>query len=261
VASLSSDPITDLSAGEKTTFVDATPANFPVNDGGTTLTHTDESLTSSNHPDGQFITTADAIYGGVDMAPTPAIPADILLETFSGEVKIWTMNGLNFNGAIQLITPGNGWFVITKGDFNGDGHADLLWQNLFSGQPAIWTTSNLAVTGGAALSNPGTAWNVVDAADFNGDGKADILWQNDNGQPAIWTDERLHRHRRSGAEQSRSCVARRWHGRRQSRRQGRYPVAERQPPAGDLDHGRRHRHRRNGGGQSWQRLVLALAGC
>jgi hypothetical protein len=72
------------------------------------------------------------------------------------------------------------------GDFNGDGDADILWQN-DNGQAAIWlmngTTPTVETTIGA---NPGSSWHVIGAADVNGDGHADILWQNDNGQAGVW---------------------------------------------------------------------------
>ena len=73
-----------------------------------------------------------------------------------------------------------------KGDFDGDGKADILWQN-DSGQAAIWLMNGTSLLGGgAAGSNPGASWHVKGAGDFNGDGKADILFQNDNGTPAVW---------------------------------------------------------------------------
>ena len=68
-----------------------------------------------------------------------------------------------------------------KSDFNGDGYADILWQN-DNGQAAIWTFNGLTQTGGSTVGgNPGASWHIIAAADFNGDGKSDILWQNDNG--------------------------------------------------------------------------------
>ena len=72
--------------------------------------------------------------------------------------------------------------MIGTGDFNGDGKADILWQNN-SGTPAIWLMNGTSVTGSGVLANPGTGWHAIGAGDFNGDGKADILWQNDNGTP------------------------------------------------------------------------------
>ena len=75
---------------------------------------------------------------------------------------------------------------MSAGDFNGDGKADILWQN-DSGQAAIWLMNGTSVLSASNVgANPGTAWHVKGTGDFNGDGKADILWQNDNGQAAIW---------------------------------------------------------------------------
>jgi matrixin/VCBS repeat protein len=73
-----------------------------------------------------------------------------------------------------------------KNDFNGDGKADILWQNS-DGTPGIWLMDGFNRLAGANVGlSPGTSWKVKDAGDFNSDGRADILWQNDNGQPAIW---------------------------------------------------------------------------
>ncbi|MEY9131932.1 uncharacterized protein YbdZ (MbtH family) [Bradyrhizobium diazoefficiens] len=84
--------------------------------------------------------------------------------------------------AATLTVPG----LVPTHNFNGDGKADILWQN-DSGLPAIWTMDGTNLTSSAALPNVGPTWHVAAAADFNGDGKSDILWQNDSGLPAIWT--------------------------------------------------------------------------
>ena len=78
------------------------------------------------------------------------------------------------------------WHVMAAADFNGDGKADILWQD-DNGLPAIWTMNGSNAIRYATLPNVGPTWHVMAAADFNGDGKADILWQDDNGLPAIWT--------------------------------------------------------------------------
>ena len=76
---------------------------------------------------------------------------------------------------------------MTAGDFDGDGKADILWQN-DNGAAAIWLMDGYQIKIGSGVGsiNPGPAWNVVRTGDFNGDGRSDILWQHDNGQPAIW---------------------------------------------------------------------------
>ena len=47
------------------------------------------------------------------------------------------MNGTSFIGGGGLGNPGPSWHVAGTGDFNGDGKADILWQN-DDGTPAIW---------------------------------------------------------------------------------------------------------------------------
>ena len=101
-------------------------------------------------------------------------------------------NGLRLHltrtgGANVGFNPGPSWHVKAAGDFNADGHADILWQNE-NGTPGIWTMDGLTRTGGANVGgfNPGPSWKVKTAGDYNGDGRSDILWQNDNGQPGIW---------------------------------------------------------------------------
>ena len=117
--------------------------------------------------------------------------SDILWRNASGQAAIWEMNGLTqIAGGSQLVgaNPGPNWKVVGAGDFNGDGHSDILWQNS-NGQAAIWEMNGLTqIAGGSQLvgPNPGPNWKAVGTGDFNGDGHSDILWQNSNGQAAIW---------------------------------------------------------------------------
>ena len=47
------------------------------------------------------------------------------------------------------------WHAIDTGDFNGDGKADILWQN-DDGTPAVWLMDGLNILGGANVGfNPG----------------------------------------------------------------------------------------------------------
>ena len=72
------------------------------------------------------------------------------------------------------------------GDFNGDGDADILWQNA-NGQAAIWLMNGTSVDQRAAgRHQPGAELARLGTGDYNGDGKSDILWQNDDGHAAIW---------------------------------------------------------------------------
>jgi hypothetical protein len=114
--------------------------------------------------------------------------SDILLQSTSGQAAIWEMNGTNvIGGGSAGPNPGPGWTDIGTGDFNGDGHADILMQNASNGQAAIWEMNGTNVVGGGPLGPiPGPSWHAIGTGDFNGDGLSDILWQNADGQVAIW---------------------------------------------------------------------------
>ena len=102
-------------------------------------------------------------------------------RTTTARRRSGTLNGTNVLGSASLGNPGPSWHVKGAGDFNGDGFADILWQN-DSGEVVIWEMNGAKVIGSASLGNPGPELARHGAGDFNGDGFADILWQNDSGE-------------------------------------------------------------------------------
>ena len=51
---------------------------------------------------------------------------------------------------------GRAWTAVGTGDFNGDGHSDILWQNATTGQASIWEMNgNTRIGGGPVTPNPG----------------------------------------------------------------------------------------------------------
>lgn len=73
-----------------------------------------------------------------------------------------------------------------RGDFDGDGHADILWHNINDGRSSIWRSGNSATTIAVTTMN-NLSWTVAGVGDFDGDGKADILWRNNvDGRNSIW---------------------------------------------------------------------------
>jgi FG-GAP-like repeat len=133
--------------------------------------------------------------GGVTTISAPA-PSDFNTDRFSdilfqdgstGQVSISEMNGpAVIGGGAVSLNPGPSWQAVGSADFNGDGQADILWQNA-NGQAAIWEMDGTNVTASATVGpNPGPNWKVVGTGDFNGDGDSDILWQNASGQVAVW---------------------------------------------------------------------------
>ena len=61
----------------------------------------------------------------------------------------------------QLVNPGAAWHEKTAADFNGDGKADILWQN-DNGTPAVWLMNGTGVTAfGPQLVDPGSSWHII----------------------------------------------------------------------------------------------------
>ncbi len=89
----------------------------------------------------------------------------------------------DLTAAIPVVIPKPG----TAKDFNGDGKADLIFQNS-SGQIAAWYMNGSgSIASSAMLYSGGLGdWKVVATADLNGDGNADLIFQNTAGQIVVW---------------------------------------------------------------------------
>ena len=62
----------------------------------------------------------------------------------------------------RLVQPGAELACRGRGDFNGDGKSDILWQH-DSGTPAIWLMdgTNVSPPAAAGSFNPGADWHVI----------------------------------------------------------------------------------------------------
>ena len=68
------------------------------------------------------------------------------------------------------------------GDFNGDGHQDLVWQNNSTRQVTVnyYGDATPVAQGWNYLNSGGVpGWHVVGTGDFDGNGVPDLVWQND----------------------------------------------------------------------------------
>ena len=123
---------------------------------------------------------------------------DILLQNQDGSIDVWEMNGSTITqGGFATIggaavNPGSAWQIKGTGDFYGDNHSDILFQNQ-DGSVEIWDMNGTVVTQGGEVSdaqgnviNPGPTWRIAGTGDFYGDGKTDILFQNQDGSAVIW---------------------------------------------------------------------------
>ncbi len=91
--------------------------------------------------------------------------------------------GIASQGLISQNVPA-GWNILeTKGDYNGDGKADILWKNTNSNATYMYLMNGLAIQSeGYERFGIGAGWDIADArGDYNGDGKSDILWRHSDG--------------------------------------------------------------------------------
>jgi hypothetical protein len=108
----------------------------------------------------------------------------------SGLAQIWYLGGPQGTTLLSAanLTLLNPWHIVGTGDFNGDGHPDLLWQDPVSGAVQIWyLTGALGNELQSAVNLAANPWHVVAVADFNQDGHPDLVWQDPvSGASQIW---------------------------------------------------------------------------
>jgi hypothetical protein len=118
--------------------------------------------------------------------------ADLIFRHKDGWLAVWFMSGMQVTGTYflsfnKLADPN--WAIVGAGDADGDGRADIFWQNKVEGWLGVWTLNGTQVVSQQVLSIPkmnDPKWSVMGAADVNGDKRADILWEHEDGTVATW---------------------------------------------------------------------------
>jgi hypothetical protein len=111
----------------------------------------------------------------------------------SGLISTWLMSGTRMMAGI-LLTPDRvadvNWKIVGAGDFNGDGHSDLVWHHQLSGMVSVWIMNGTALTAGVVLTPATVAdlnWKVAGVGDLNYDGRPDLVWQHQvSGMVSTW---------------------------------------------------------------------------
>lgn len=109
---------------------------------------------------------------------------DILwYNTSSNKLYIYLMDGatiLGDSGSPGAISDSN-YAIVSTGDFDGDGNADILWMNKILGQVYIWPMDGAVADPAeyiATVSDPDQL--LLTTADPNNNSKSDIFWIDDN---------------------------------------------------------------------------------
>jgi uncharacterized delta-60 repeat protein len=81
------------------------------------------------------------------------------------------------------------WEIMTSGDFNKDGDADILWRNTSTAQWKIWQMQNGARVAQTTPPDfdPAHEWVVIGAGDTDKDGDDDVILNNTvTGEVLVW---------------------------------------------------------------------------
>jgi hypothetical protein len=128
--------------------------------------------------------------------------ADLIWRHTDGRLAVWFMDpgGVVSTQSLRVAAdpnappvdafqPDAAWQIRGVGDLNGDGRADLVWQNDADGSVAAWFMNGRDIVDFQSLSIPtaALAWKIAGVGDINRDGRADIVWQRDtDGRLAAW---------------------------------------------------------------------------
>ncbi len=115
----------------------------------------------------------------------------------TGANGVWFFNGTTYLGLSFFQTQADlNWKILGTGDFDSDGHCDILWRNVSTGQNALWYMNGTpgyaegcAWYGSSAPLNPcaDLTWEIVGTAYLNLDASLDILWRNQaSGANVVW---------------------------------------------------------------------------
>jgi len=100
---------------------------------------------------------------------------------------VWRFSATDASAAATRIGTETSadWTLVTSGDFDGDGVADLLWHH-GSGATRIWFVEGDSYQEEIGPLYPGPQWVAEVTGDFDGNGQDDVLWRTTTGHIQAW---------------------------------------------------------------------------
>lgn len=124
---------------------------------------------------------------------------DILWRHRSEDLSgVWFMNGPTWTGTVGWLTPMKDaqWRPVATGDFDNDGHTDVVWRHIENGKTVIWFMNGTHLARSAEIAGASDRSNqLLATGQFNPVGNTDLLWHHTNGTSSIWQmsgTNRLH---------------------------------------------------------------------
>jgi hypothetical protein len=117
--------------------------------------------------DQQLVTTAAATMrlGGVADVDRDGRVDLIWQDDTTGALSVWYLNEATVvsDGALSPGAVNPVWRIRSTGDYNDDGHADLIWQHATSGDLYAWFMSgaSLVTSGPLSPSRVDPIWQIV----------------------------------------------------------------------------------------------------
>lgn len=88
---------------------------------------------------------------------------DILWQnSATGAVNLWMMDGdtITSNDFVGSVGPNAAWKIQSVGDFNGNGNADILWQNSATGAVNLWNMDGSTITSNVCIGSTDSSWQI-----------------------------------------------------------------------------------------------------
>jgi hypothetical protein len=148
--------------------------------GGFTINDANAWATISNA--WKIVGTGDVNGDGID---------DIIWRHLEGTLSNWLgteAGSFTINDGAAFTNVSTDWQVTGTGDFNGDGHDDILWRHS-NGTISNWlgtAAGGFTINDANAWTTAPTDWFVTRTGDFDGDGREDILWRHSSGTISTW---------------------------------------------------------------------------